>query len=103
MPLTDGDATTLGLESTRRPTGPSPDAHKPMSQSEAVEAHLFCAGVRAGGPPDRAHLTTARIGRSLEAAGYRLAGPNREISPKPLAPDRIADSVVEMAFPIEPL
>jgi effector-binding domain-containing protein len=55
------------------------------------------------GPPDRAHLTTARIGRWLEAGGYRIVGPNREIFLKPPAPDRLAESVVEMAFPIEPL
>jgi DNA-binding transcriptional MerR regulator len=55
------------------------------------------------GPPDRAHLTTARIGRWLEAGGYRLAGPNREIFVEPPSPERLSESVVEMAFPIEPV
>jgi effector-binding domain-containing protein len=54
------------------------------------------------GPPDRAHLTTARIGCWLEASGYRLAGPNREIFVEPPSAERLAESVVEMAFPIEP-
>ena len=55
------------------------------------------------GPPERAHLATARIGRWLEAANYRLTGPNREIFLKPPAAERLAESVVEMAFPIEPI
>jgi DNA-binding transcriptional MerR regulator len=71
-----------------------------VSELPACERVATCVRV---GPPDRAHLTTERIGRWLEATGYRLAGPNREIFLKPPAPDRLADSVVEMAFPIEPL
>jgi DNA-binding transcriptional MerR regulator len=71
-----------------------------VSDLPAYERVATCVRV---GPPDRAHLTTARIGRWLEVTGYRLAGPNRELFLKPPAPDRLAESVVEMAFPIDPL
>jgi DNA-binding transcriptional MerR regulator len=93
----------LGFELHAEPASParlSDGAELGVSELPACPRVATCVRI---GPPDRAHLTTARIGRSLEAAGYRLAGPNREIFLKPLAPDRIADAVVEMAFPIEPL
>jgi len=54
------------------------------------------------GPPERAHLTTSRIGRHLEASGYRLSGPNREIFLTPPAAHENVEPVIEMAFPIEP-
>src|SRR5260221_7001249 len=71
-----------------------------VSQLPAYTRVATCVRV---GPPDRAHLTTARIGRWLEAAGYRLAGPNRELFVEPPRAERLAESLVEMAFPIEPV
>jgi len=56
--------------------------------------------VRIGSPVD-AHLTTARIARYLEATGYRLAGPSREIFLQPPREGRIEHAVVEMAFPVQ--
>ena len=53
------------------------------------------------GPPERAHLTTARIGKFIEANGYRISGPNREVFLQRPRADRMADSVVEMQFPVE--
>ncbi|HKP58527.1 MAG TPA: MerR family transcriptional regulator [Polyangiales bacterium] len=54
------------------------------------------------GSPATAHLTTAKIGRYLEGAGYRLAGPNRETFLQLPRDGQLETSVVEMAFPIEP-
>jgi DNA-binding transcriptional MerR regulator len=54
------------------------------------------------GSPAQAHLTTSRIGRYLEAAGYRLAGPNRELFLQAPIDGDVETAVVEMAFPIEP-
>ena len=36
----------------------------------------------------------------LEANGYGLAGPNREVFLQPPRPDRMEESVIEMQFPI---
>jgi effector-binding domain-containing protein len=55
--------------------------------------------VRAG-PPDDAHLVTARIGLYLEQSGHALAGPNREAFLRLPDPDQMHESVVEMQFPI---
>jgi DNA-binding transcriptional MerR regulator len=55
------------------------------------------------GSPVQAHLTTGKIARYLEATGYRLAGPSREIFLQPPQDGKIEQSVVEMAFPIEVL
>ena len=52
------------------------------------------------GTPERAHHTTARIGRFIEQSGYRLAGPGREVFLEPPDLDRMDRSVVEMQFPI---
>lgn len=54
------------------------------------------------GAPAQAHQSTARIGRYLEATGYRLAGPNREIFLQLPRDGEIETAVVEMAYPIEP-
>jgi DNA-binding transcriptional MerR regulator/effector-binding domain-containing protein len=56
--------------------------------------------VRAG-PPEVAHATTAQIGRFVEANGYRLAGPNREVFLQRPDPNQMQSMVVEMQFPIE--
>lgn len=53
------------------------------------------------GLPEHAHLITARIGRYVEANGYRLAGPSREVFLRPPQPERMEESVVEMQFPVE--
>lgn len=54
------------------------------------------------GSPLQAHLSTARIARYLEASGYRIAGPNREIFLQPPRNAEFEGAVIEMAFPIEP-
>jgi DNA-binding transcriptional MerR regulator len=54
------------------------------------------------GLPEHAHLITGRIGRYVEANGYRLAGPSREVFLRPPQPERMEESVVEMQFPVEP-
>jgi DNA-binding transcriptional MerR regulator len=64
----------------------------------AVERLASCVRI---GPPQDAHLTTARIGQFIEANGYRICGPNREVFLQKPNPDRMEDSVVEMQFPIE--
>ena len=53
------------------------------------------------GLPEQAHLVTAKIGRYVEANGYALAGPSRELFLRAPEPDRMENSVVEMQFPIE--
>jgi DNA-binding transcriptional MerR regulator len=54
------------------------------------------------GPPQEAHLTTARIGRFIEANGLRIVGPSREVFLQAPSIERMQDSVVEMQFPVEP-
>jgi DNA-binding transcriptional MerR regulator len=53
------------------------------------------------GLPEHAHLITGKIGRFVEANGYRLAGPGREVFLRPPRADRMEESVVEMQFPVE--
>jgi effector-binding domain-containing protein len=53
------------------------------------------------GPPEQAHLVTAKIGQFVEASGYQLAGPSREVFLQPPKLDRMHESVVEMQFPVE--
>ena len=69
-----------------------------LSELASVE-HLACC-VRVG-PPQAAHLTTARIGRFIEANGYRVSGPNREVFLQRPASRNMDDAVVEMQFPVE--
>ena len=63
----------------------------------AVERMATCVRI---GLPERAHLITGRIGVFLEANGYSLAGPSREVFLQPPRPDRMEESVVEMQFPV---
>jgi DNA-binding transcriptional MerR regulator len=72
---------------------------EPLSVRElpAVERMATCVRI---GLPERAHLITGRIGVFLEANGYGLAGPSREVFLQPPRPDRMEESVVEMQFPI---
>ena len=72
---------------------------EPLSVRElpAVERMATCVRI---GLPERAHLITAKIGVFLEANGYGLAGPSREVFLQPPRPERMEESVVEMQFPI---
>ena len=63
-----------------------------------VERLAACVRI---GPPQNAHLTTARIGHFIESNGYRICGPNREVFLQRPRADRMEDSIVEMQFPIE--
>jgi len=64
----------------------------------AVPHMAVCVRV---GLPEHAHLITGKIGQFVEANGYRLAGPGREVFLRPPRPDRMEESVVEMQFPVE--
>lgn len=63
----------------------------------AVERMATCVRI---GLPERAHLITGKIGVFLEANGYGLAGPSREVFLQPPRLDRMEESVVEMQFPV---
>ncbi|MGH8242926.1 MAG: MerR family transcriptional regulator [Steroidobacteraceae bacterium] len=64
----------------------------------AVQRMATCVRL---GPPQDAHLTTARIGQFIEANGYRISGPNREVFLQRPSIDRMHEAVVEMQFPVE--
>jgi effector-binding domain-containing protein len=66
----------------------------------AVQSLATCVRV---GPPQQAHRTTARIGQFIEANGYRICGPNREVFLQRPAPGAMENAVVEMQFPVERL
>lgn len=68
-----------------------------VRELEAVEEMATCVRV---GLPEDAHLVTARIGRFLEASGYGLAGPSREMFLQAPILERMQEAVVEMQFPI---
>lgn len=68
-------------------------------RSLPAHSKLACC-VRVGSPIE-AHLTTARIARHLEATGYKIAGPSREIFLEPPRDGSLDRAVVEMAFPVE--
>ena len=72
---------------------------EPLSVRElpAVERMATCVRI---GLPERAHLITAKIGVFLEANGYGLAGPSREVFLQPPRPQRMEESVVELQFPV---
>lgn len=53
------------------------------------------------GLPEHAHLITGKIGQFVEANGYHLAGPSREVFLRPPRADRMEESVVEMQFPVD--
>jgi DNA-binding transcriptional MerR regulator len=63
----------------------------------AVERLAACVRV---GPPQEAHLTTARIARFIEAGGYRICGATREVFLQRPSAARMHEAVVEMQFPI---
>jgi len=63
----------------------------------AVPSMATCVRV---GLPEQAHLVTGKVGEFVEANGYSLAGPGREVFLQPPRLDRMQDSVVEMQFPV---
>jgi DNA-binding transcriptional MerR regulator len=69
----------------------------PVRELPAVERLATCVRI---GLPERAHLITGKMGLFLEANGYALAGPGREVFLQPPRPDRMEESVVEMQFPV---
>jgi effector-binding domain-containing protein len=64
----------------------------------AVPHMAVCVRV---GLPEHAHLITGKIAQFVEANGYLLAGPGREVFLRPPRPDRMEEAVVEMQFPVE--
>lgn len=77
-----------------------PAALAPMAVRELPAVDRLAACVRVGLPED-AHLVTAKIGQFLEANGYQLAGPSREVFLQPPDPRKMEQSVVEMQYPID--
>jgi len=81
------------------------DAPARLADGTALEvrelpgAERMAACVRVG-PPEQAHLITAKIGQFVEAQGCSFAGPSREVFLQPPRVDRMEDAVVEMQFPI---
>jgi DNA-binding transcriptional MerR regulator len=55
------------------------------------------------GPPEQAHLVTGKIAQFLDASGYELVGPSREVFLQLPNPERMEESIIEMQYPIEPL
>lgn len=76
-----------------------PDGTK-LTLRELPAATRLATCVRVG-LPENAHLITSKIGAFVEANGYRLSGPSRELFLQSPRLDRMAESVVEMQFPIE--
>jgi DNA-binding transcriptional MerR regulator len=76
---------------------PAGDCGLTLRDLEAIERMAVCVRV---GPPDSAHLASAKIGRYLESSGDELAGPSREVFLRAPDPDRMHESVVEMQYPI---
>ena len=72
---------------------------EPLSVRELPAVERMAACVRIG-LPERAHLITGKIGVFLEANGYGLAGPSREVFLQPPRLDHMEESVVEMQFPV---
>ena len=75
---------------------------EPLSIRElpAIERMATCVRI---GLPERAHLVTSKVGVFLEANGYTLAGPSREVFLQPPRLERMEESVVEMQFPVAKL
>lgn len=71
-----------------------------LTLRELPAASRLATCVRVG-LPENAHLITSKIGGFVEANGYCLSGPSRELFLQPPRLDRMAESVVEMQFPIE--
>jgi len=69
-----------------------------MRQLPAVET--MATAVQTGGP-DLVFMALGRIGRWIEANGYRIAGPYREIALELPRSSTFEDMVVEVQMPIE--
>lgn len=67
------------------------------SELPAIDRMAVC--VRSG-PPDDAHLVTARIGAFLEQNGDALDGPSREVFLRLPEQGAMHEAVVEMQFPL---
>jgi DNA-binding transcriptional MerR regulator len=63
----------------------------------AVPRMVVCVRL---GPPEDAHLVTAKIGRFVASNGDRLDGPSREVFLQRPDLDRMHEAVVEMQFPV---
>ena len=74
-----------------------PERAAAVVELPAIERMATCVRI---GLPERAHLITGRIGMFLEANGYGLAGPSREVFLQPPRLDRMEESVVEMQYPV---
>lgn len=72
---------------------------EPLSVRELPAVSRMATCVRIG-LPERAHLITGKVGVFLEANGYSLAGPSREVFLQPPRADRMEESIVEMQFPL---
>jgi DNA-binding transcriptional MerR regulator len=72
---------------------------EPLTVRELPGVERMATCVRIG-LPERAHLITGKIGLFMEANGYALAGPGREVFLQPPRLDRMEESVVEMQFPV---
>lgn len=79
---------------------PAIPADSLLSVHELPEVARMAICVRVG-PPEDAHLVSAKIGRFVEINGDTLAGPGREVFLQPPRLDRMHDSIVEMQFPIQ--
>jgi effector-binding domain-containing protein len=91
----------IGYLVRERPEEDSYEQHGPeltLRELPATARLATCVRIRL---PEHAHLITEKIGRWVEANGNWLAGPSRELFLQPPRPDRMAESVVEMQFPIE--
>jgi DNA-binding transcriptional MerR regulator len=87
------------LESATRDAVTLSDGRKLTVRELPAVAHLAtCVRI---GPPQEAHATTARIGRFVEANGYRISGPNREVFLQRPSAGAMEKAVVEMQFPVE--
>jgi len=78
---------------------PASFRHPALNARELEAVPQMAACVRVGLPED-AHLVTAKIGLFLEAGGYELAGPSREVFLQPPDPARMHETIIEMQFPI---
>jgi DNA-binding transcriptional MerR regulator len=70
---------------------------------ELIERELSAVRVAACvriGLPEHAHLITGKIAQFVEANGYQLAGPSREVFLQQPNPQRMEESIVEMQYPI---
>lgn len=74
-----------------------PDGRILIQRDLPAERMATCVRI---GLPEYAHLITAKIAQFMEANGYRLAGPSREVFLQPPNPQRMEESVVEMQYPI---